>query len=170
MAIQSKLSNLPSPQKLLIDTLLNPIITGPLLLYVQRNPSKLPWPPVKYYKLPWDLPFPFPSTIRVGVDPPFKVLKFLFAWGLILYVNRFLNGLALNYWHLRKQGVPWDFQADGRETILITGGCSGFGKEMAKMFGEQTNAKIIVLDIQELPVSLRTGESSHGRYSSSPTF
>jgi hypothetical protein len=161
MAVQSSLFNLSSLATIVTDSLFNPLLTGPLLLYVLRNPSvldKLPWPPTKYYKLPYDLPFPFPSSIRVGATPPLKTLKFLFAWGLILYVNRFLNRLALNYGHLKKQGEPWDFQTEGKETVLITGGCSGFGKEMAKMFAEQTKANIIVLDVQALPDDLKNGE------------
>jgi hypothetical protein len=157
MAVQSTLSNLPSLSTLIF----NPLLTGPLLLYAQRDPSALqniPWPPTKIYKLPFDLPFPFPSEIRVGATPPLKTLKFLFTWGLILYVNRFLSRLALNYWHLKKQGEPWDFQTEGKETVLITGGCSGFGKEMVRLFEERTRARIVVLDVQPLPNELKNGE------------
>ena len=77
-----------------------------------------------------------------------------------MYVNRFITRLSLNYWHLKKQGVPWDFHTESSETILITGGCSGFGKEMVKMFGAQTKAKLVVLDVQELPDELKDGQSS----------
>ncbi|KAJ9604145.1 hypothetical protein H2200_011668 [Cladophialophora chaetospira] len=158
MAVQSSLSNSPSFSSLILNTLFNPLLTGPLLLYVLRNPSvleKLPWPTTRYYKFPYDLPFPFPSTIRVGATPPLKILKFLFAWGLISSMNRFLSRLALNYGHLKKQGAPWEFQVEGKETILITGGCSGFGKEMVKLFGEHTKARIVVLDVQPLPDDLK---------------
>lgn len=161
MAVQSTLSSLPSFQTIFTNTLLNPLLTGPLLLYVQRNPSvlqSLPWPPAKYYSLPFEMPYPFPSTIRVGATPPLKTLKFLFTWGLILFVNRFLSRLALNYWHLQKQGAPWDFQGEGKEVVVVTGGCSGFGKEMVKMFSERTKAKIVVLDVQELPDDLRNSK------------
>ncbi|OCT47706.1 17-beta-hydroxysteroid dehydrogenase 13 [Cladophialophora carrionii] len=158
MAVQSSLSNPPSLASITAGILFNPLLTGPLLLYVLRHPSvleKLPWPPTKYYKLPFELPFPFPNRIRVGATAPLKTLKFLFTWGLILSVNRFLNRLALNYGHLKKQGEPWEFQTEGKETVLITGGCSGFGKEMAKMLADQTKAKIIVLDVQALPDDLK---------------
>ncbi|EXJ59914.1 hypothetical protein A1O7_04061 [Cladophialophora yegresii CBS 114405] len=158
MAVQSSLINGPSLASITTGVLFNPLLTGPLLLYVLRNPSvleKLPWPPTRYYNLPFDLPWPFPRSIRVGATPPLRTLKFLFTWGLILYVNRFLNRLALNYGHLKKQGEPWDFGAEGKETVLITGGCSGFGREMAKMFAEQTKANILVLDVQPLPDDLK---------------
>ena len=162
MAVQSTLSNLPSISTIVSATLLNPLLTGPLLLYVQRNPSvlqSLPWPPTKYITLPFDLPFNL-HKIRVGATPPLRTLRFFFVWGLILYINKFLNRRALNYGHLQKQGVPWDFQSEGKETVLITGGCSGFGKEMVKMFAGQTKAKIIVLDIQDLSSDLQSSKSS----------
>ena len=76
---------------------------------------------------------------------------------MLLYANTFFNRLALNYGHLRKQGVPWDFQGDGKETILVSGGCSGFGLEMVKLFAERTKARLVVLDIQELPDDLKDG-------------
>src|ERR1700743_3374495 len=107
MAVQSTLSNVPTLKTIIFETLFNPFINGPLLLYVQRNPSvlqNLPWPATRTYNLPFELPWPLPSSVRIGATPPLKTLKFLFTWGLILYVNRFVNRLALNYWHLKKQG------------------------------------------------------------------
>lgn len=163
MAVQSSLSSTPSLSTLVSNTLFNPLISGPLLLYVLLNPTvldKLPWPGVKYYKVPGDLPWPFPSSIRFGATPPLQLLKFLVTWGLILKVNQFFSRLALNYGHLKRQGVPWDFQTEGKETIMITGGCSGFGKEMAKLFGANTKARIVVLDVQPLPDDLKGGKSS----------
>lgn len=160
MASQTPLSNLPSPKQVL----LSPFLTGPLLLYLTKiNPaivSKIPWPPEKLtLTLPFSLPFNIPNYIPLHASPPLKVLKVLFGLGLVLSLNRFLNRLALNYGHLKKQGVPWDFQADGAETILITGGCSGFGKEMVKQFSAQTKANILVLDVQPLPDDLKNSKS-----------
>jgi all-trans-retinol dehydrogenase (NAD+) len=160
MAVQSTPTDL-SPGSILSSTLLNPIITGPLLLYLRKNPSllaRLPWPPTRTYVLPDTLTALLPfSTIRVGATEPLKLLKYLFTWGLILSTNRLLSRLALNYWHLKKQGAPWDFATEGKEVILITGGCSGFGKEMVKLFAERTKARIIVLDVNELPEELKGG-------------
>ncbi|RVX74889.1 hypothetical protein B0A52_01166 [Exophiala mesophila] len=152
----SSFSNLPSPKQIL----LSPFLSGPLLLYLTKiNPdivSKIPWPPERsIITLPFSLPFGIPNQIPIRADPPVKALKALFGLGLILYLNRFFNRLALNYGHLKKQGTPWDFQTEGKETIIITGGCSGFGKEMVKQFATQTKAKILVLDIQELPEELK---------------
>ena len=156
----SSFSNLPSPKQIL----LSPFLSGPLLLYLTKiNPdivSKIPWPPERsIITLPFSLPFGIPNQIPIRADPPVKALKALFGLGLILYLNRFFNRLALNYGHLKKQGTPWDFQTEGKETIIITGGCSGFGKEMVKQFATQTKAKILVLDIQELPEELKDSMS-----------
>lgn len=158
MPVQSALSKLPSGKNVVDSTLLNPILTGPLLLYLQRNPSVLqsiPWPPALTLTLPFQLPFKLSNSITLHATPPLKTLKYLFGLGLILYVNRFLNRLALNYWHLQKQGVPWDFKTEGKETILITGGCSGFGREMVILFAERTKANIVVLDVQDLPADMK---------------
>ncbi|EXJ95701.1 hypothetical protein A1O1_00824 [Capronia coronata CBS 617.96] len=84
-----------------------------------------------------------------------KALKILFALGMATQVNRFLNRLALNYWHLRRQGKPWEFQTEGKETIVVTGGCSGFGKAMVDMFAAKTKANLVVLDVQQLPDDMK---------------
>ncbi|KAI1609274.1 short chain dehydrogenase/reductase [Exophiala viscosa] len=158
MASQSKL-HIPSANTIVQNTLLSPFLTGPLLLYVQRNPSildKIPWFPNLTLTLPFRLPFNIRNSITLRADPPLKTLKVLFGIGLALYVNRWLNRLALNYWHLTKQGEPWDFDGEGKEVIVITGGCSGFGKEMVKMLAAKTRAKIVVLDIQDLPEDMKS--------------
>ncbi|OAP58631.1 hypothetical protein AYL99_07721 [Fonsecaea erecta] len=161
MALPSPLEAFSSPKTLLTETLLNPLLTGPLLVYALRNPSilhNLPWPPATIATLrvfPFQLPLGIPNSIRLKVTPPLTTLKWLVALGLVAHVNRFLSRLALNYWHVRKQGEPWAFGDEGAETILITGGCSGFGREMVKMFAARTRANIVVLDVQDLPDDLK---------------
>lgn len=163
----SQRSSSPPNSSLSLNTLkqslLSPFITGPLLLYVTTlNPgilSKIPWPPrTTTLPLPFRIPFTKTNAITLRADPPLKTLKVLFSIGVIIHLNRFLNRLALNYWHLKKQGSPWSFDTEGAETIVITGGCSGFGKEMVKMFSSQTKSNIVVLDIQELPDELERRE------------
>ncbi|KAG9783479.1 hypothetical protein ABEF93_004677 [Exophiala dermatitidis] len=157
MASQSKIQ-FPSTKKIALNTLLSPFITGPLLLYIQRNPhilDKVPWFPDLTLALPFRLPFNLRNSITLHADPPLRALKKLFWIGLALHVNRLLNRLALNYWHLTRQGEPWDFATEGKEVIVITGGCSGFGREMVKMFAAKTRARIVVLDIQDLPADMK---------------
>ncbi|KIY02808.1 uncharacterized protein Z520_01273 [Fonsecaea multimorphosa CBS 102226] len=165
MAIQSTLDSITSNpisslRTLISESLLNPLLTGSLLLYIRRNPSllhNLPWPPAMttIKLLPIHLPLGIPNSITLRTTPPLKTLKYLFAIGLVVQVNRILNRLALNYWHVRKQGEAWDFAGEGKETILVTGGCSGFGREMVKMFAAGTRANIVVLDVQELPDDIK---------------
>lgn len=157
MASQSTIQ-FPSIKKTALNALLSPFITGPLLLYIQRNPhilDKVPWFPDLTLAPPFRLPFNLRNSITLHADPPLRALKKLFWIGLALHVNRLLNRLALNYWHLTRQGEPWDFAAEGREVIVITGGCSGFGREMVKLFAAKTRARIVVLDIQDLPADMK---------------
>lgn len=167
MAVHSTLSSLPSAHTVVQNTMLSPFVTGPLLLYVLRNPSilaKVPWFREQLtLTLPFRLPFNLRNSVTLRATPPLKTLKVLFGLGLVLYLNRFLSRLALNYWHLQKQGVAWDFDTEGKETIVVTGGCSGFGREMVKMFAAQTKARIVVLDIQELPADMKDRESTYSQ-------
>lgn len=160
MASQSQIKT--SINKIAHNTLLSPFITGPLLLYIKRNPGvldKIPWFPDLTLTLPFKLPFNLRNSITLHADPPLRALRKLFWIGLALYINRGLNRLALNYWHLTKQGEPWDFAGEGKEVIVITGGCSGFGREMVKMFAAKTKASIVVLDIQNLPADMEDSKS-----------
>jgi len=155
MAVQSVLSTFPSPKEIL----LSPYVSGPLLLYLTKiNPAaaeKIPWFKDLTLTLPFSFPFNLSNDVTLRATPLLKTVKYIFAIGVIIHLNRFFNRLALNYGHLKKQGVPWDFQTEGMETILITGGCSGFGKEMVKLFSQHTRSKILVLDIQDLPADLQ---------------
>lgn len=146
-----KLHN-PSFRALVDHTILSPVLTGTLLLllFIQQHH----WPSFKLQPHWSDrLSSWHPSKLRAATVS--KTLKVLFALGLVMHVNRFLNRLALNHWHLRKQGAPWEFQTEGNETIVVTGGCSGFGKAMIEMFAARTKANLVVLDIQELPVEMK---------------
>lgn len=55
--------------------------------------------------------------------------------------------------------MPFDWQS-GKEIICITGGSSGFGALMVEEFVEKTKAKIVVIDVQDLPKNLTTCEFS----------
>jgi hypothetical protein len=157
MAIQSKLAGPPSADTVVDHTLLAPWVTGSLLAYIHRNPGvsdRVPWFPPWTLRLPFRLPF-VGDTVTLRAHPPVKTLRVLFAAGLVLWTNRLLNKWALNHWHLGKPGVPWRFDTPGHETIVITGGCSGFGREMAQMFAAHTQADVVVLDIQDLPAELK---------------
>lgn len=64
------------------------------------------------------------------------------ALGLLLKANRVLNRLSLNNW---TQSKRWD---NKHELVLITGGCSGIGKEIASSLAKK-GVRVVVLDIQD---------------------
>lgn len=130
-----------------------PLITGPLLYVLTRGPGNirqrlLDLPPVKSL------------LARNGSErlaTAIKVLKALFVVGVIDRFNRALNSLALNGWKLPGTEGRARWVWDGKtEVVVITGGCSGFGYEMVKGFAGK--AKVIVLDIQDLPAELEKRE------------
>jgi all-trans-retinol dehydrogenase (NAD+) len=91
-------------------------------------------------------------------------LKYLLYFGIGQTLNDALNRLALNYWHFKRPGAPWKFgDASKSELVLITGGCSGFGKEMVKGFAGK--ARVIILDISDLPADLEKRKYRPGAFS-----
>ncbi|KAJ5489531.1 Dehydrogenase RED2 [Penicillium diatomitis] len=71
-----------------------------------------------------------------------KTLGILLAFGLVRSLNKSLSQWTLNNW---TQSPPWDSQ---RELILLTGGCSGIGKQVMQNLA-QKGIRVIILDINE---------------------
>jgi len=147
-------SRVALPVNLLKSVIFEPLITGPLLLALTRGPES-----VRQFLLR-----PFDSNLlsinrAQRISSITTTLKWLFALGLISHVNRALNAWAWNYWYIRKQGTPWEFGSPGKEIIVITGGSSGFGHHMVQDFASLTKAKIVVIDVQELPEDLKSSGS-----------
>lgn len=128
-----------------------PLVTGPILYALTK------WPPHLREKLLQ--PFRNNLLSRDAANRISKivlVLKYLFALGVARRLNQALNRLALNYWHLRPVGAPWEFGPSQKELIVITGGCSGFGYEMVKGFAGK--ARVLVLDVSPIPPELERRE------------
>ncbi|KPI42288.1 Epidermal retinol dehydrogenase 2 [Cyphellophora attinorum] len=123
--------------------LLEPAATGALLYLLTRNPS--------------NLRDQFSSTTGINETTLRNLiipLKWLFSLGLLRRFHNAMTTLAFNNWQFRPQGEPWKFGDDKlSELVLITGGCSGFGRLMAKDFSK--HARVVILDIQEPPEDLR---------------
>lgn len=68
------------------------------------------------------------------------LLKGLLAIGVVDRLNRYMSRLTMNNFVSDR---TWDWQ---REIVLITGGCSGIGAQMVRLFAER-NIKVVVLDI-----------------------
>ena len=130
-----------------------PLVTGPILYALTK------WPPHLREKLL--RPFQNNVLSRDAANRLSKIvlaLKYLFALGVASRLNQALNRLALNYWHLRSPGAPWQFGPSKRELVVITGGCSGFGLEMAKAFASK--ATVVVLDVSPKAQELERRKSN----------
>jgi all-trans-retinol dehydrogenase (NAD+) len=122
-------------------TLLQPLLSGPLLLAAYRFPTSLAakWPFLRTFE---DL---FRShRLKTG-------LCVLFCIGLLRKINKTLNKLVLNNFTNDK---TWDWS---KELVLITGGSAGIGALMVKIFAEK-NITVVILDIVDPPetISSRT--------------
>ena len=140
--------------KILKELSYEPFLTAPLLYILTRGPEHLRQRVLA--------PFRTNLLAKNGTERLIKaitVLKVLVAVGLWKRTDQALTSLALNSWYLpgTKPMARWVW--DGRtETVVITGGCSGFGYEMVKGFAGK--ARVVVLDITELPQELARCKSS----------
>lgn len=136
-----------------------PLLTGPLLWALTRGPVELRerlLSPVRN-NTPDRLKNYIGATSDVRLAKIIALLKVLFALGVVDRANKALNSLALNGWYLPGMKPMSRWRWDGKtEVVLITGGCSGFGYEMVKQFAGK--AKVVVVDVQELPSELEKCE------------
>ncbi|OCK77298.1 dehydrogenase/reductase SDR family member 8 precursor [Lepidopterella palustris CBS 459.81] len=123
-------------------TALNPVITGALLWAITKGPPSLKARLLRpFASLPYD-------GRPAGL---IKTLKWLFALGLVVRINRVLNHTALNSWRLRSEKKRWDWN---NEVAVVTGGSSGIGELVVKGLMKK-GVKVAVLDVQPLPDSLK---------------
>ncbi|KAJ5086260.1 hypothetical protein NUU61_007567 [Penicillium alfredii] len=71
-----------------------------------------------------------------------KVLAVVVALGLLRSANRCLSQWALNNW---RRSDPW---RSTRELVLLTGGCSGIGRQVMEDLA-RTGVRVVILDINE---------------------
>lgn len=116
--------------KLLRETALQPLLTGPLLYASIRDAL-----------LPSSLSFSRKTQIL-------KILRVLFTLGTLRVANNTLSKLVLNNWTI-------DTWRKNEEVVLITGGGSGIGELMARDLAPYSKA-IIVLDLIPSKMSMRT--------------
>jgi len=125
---------------------LNPFITASLLWVLTRGP-----PNIRNQILKTITSLQSPPTLARVV----KALKWLLAFGVLGTANRTLNELALNSWRAKSEKSRWQWN---KEVAVVTGGCSGLGELLVKKLIDK-GVRVAVLDIQQLPPSLR-GHSS----------
>ncbi|KAF2728824.1 NAD(P)-binding protein [Polyplosphaeria fusca] len=120
-----------------------PVITGGLLYLLTRGPQHIRERMLQ----------PLQSHLLLSRLPSFiTFLKLLTAVGVARRVSQSLNRLAWNNWSFGRPGAPFKFGPGKKELVVITGGSSGFGYEMVKLFNE--HARVVVLDVSPFPDEL----------------
>lgn len=114
----------------------DPKITAPLLFALLYCPDKL------RAKLPCNLSPILHSSALVNT------LKVLLGLEAAKRVNRWLSQKGANNWMKDAKFIP------EQELVLITGGSSGIGESMSKMFANE-GCKVVVLDLKESSQKLR---------------
>jgi all-trans-retinol dehydrogenase (NAD+) len=120
---------------------LNTNIVGVLHLLLTRAPEKIREPLLNQLRKRFS-----EGTIAKIIT----VLKWLTIVAWTKKVNDRLNAWALNNWVWKAQTGNWTW---GWEVAVVTGGCSGIGKEIVKGL-TAAGIKVALLDIQELPKDL----------------
>jgi hypothetical protein len=86
-----------------------------------------------------------------------KALLVLLALAFLRQTNRILTNWSMN------NGERDRFDHE-RELVLLTGGCSGIGKQMVLDLAK-ANVRVVILDIQEPSFTLRTWKENKFRTS-----
>jgi len=123
------------------DALLNPIITGPLLLILTRGPDPIREPLRRQLGV---------LLSEANIARLLTGLKWVVALGIVRKLNRWLNSIALNNWQIWSSSSKWIWN---QEVAVVTGGSSGIGAEIVKAL-KRKGVKVAVLDIQPLPKAL----------------
>lgn len=129
--------------------LLEPALTGPLLLALTRGPASIR-AHLERYLADWNI-----GGLSRGVINAARLitaLKWLFALGIVRRSNGALNAYARNHWTWGRRGEPWEFGSERKEVAIVTGGCSGFGYLISKGLAEKM--MVVALDISDCPADL----------------
>lgn len=81
-----------------------------------------------------------------------KGLAFLAAWKTISALNSYISYQAQNNW---VRLSPWN---PSTELVVLTGGCSGIGKQILEDL-TKLGVKVIILDVQDPTFELRTSRN-----------
>jgi len=127
--------------------LVNPNIVGGLHFLLTKAPERVRLPALNFL------------NNRLGVEATLRIikaLKYLTIFAVLRKINAKLNDWALNSWTWKSQKENWTWSW---EIAVVTGGCSGIGKEIVKQLLEK-DVRVAVLDIQALPAELERSKFS----------
>jgi len=97
---------------------------------------------VKQYSLTAFAQLPGPAQELLVKPLTQKALGGLLALGILRSVNKSLSQWSLNNWTRSERWQP------AREIVLLTGGCSGIGKQVMEDLAK-TGVRVVILDINE---------------------
>ena len=119
-------------------------VTGPILLALLYSPERIR--------------SALPIKLRRLVSSPalLSILKISLGFGILRRINNTLSQRALN------NGTASVKFIKSQEVVLITGGASGIGECMARMFAEK-GVKVVVLDLHPPKDPLREHLLLNGR-------
>lgn len=111
-----------------IELALDARVTGPLLFALLYYPEKIS------SALPNNL------TSLISSPALLSTLKISLGLSILRKINNVLSQRALNNWKASAKFIK------SQEVVLITGGASGIGEGMARLFAEK-GVKVVVLDL-----------------------
>lgn len=136
------------------DVILNPLVTGPLLLVLTTGPTAIRRPLLS--QLAILLKEQNVKRLVVG-------LKWALALGIVRKISGWLDDVAFTNWQVRPAKDKWVWES---ETAVVTGGSSGIGAAIAKCLMRK-GIKVAVLDVQPLPKDMDgckfMNTKTHGR-------
>jgi all-trans-retinol dehydrogenase (NAD+) len=130
-------------------TLINPVITGPLLFILTIAPKEIQQPILQSLHT-------FVSHTVLGRTV--TVLKWLFTIGIISFLNNFLSELAQNNFRWKSEKHRYDWP---KEIAVVTGAGSGFGRLIAEGLTSH-GIRVMALDLQDsLPEDMQSNQKIH---------
>lgn len=130
-------------------TILNPIITGPLLFILTIAPKSYQQPILQELSA---------YVSQANVERLVLALKWLFGFSLVTTLNIFLSELAQNNFRWKSEAHRYDWP---KEIAVVTGAGSGFGRLISEGFASH-GIKVMALDIQDsLPAEMKSNKQIH---------
>jgi all-trans-retinol dehydrogenase (NAD+) len=120
---------------------LNPLIVGTLHYLLTKAPERIRLPLLRLLSS---------RLSEASIQRLIKTLHYLHITAIAIRINDRLNQWALNGWQWRPSKDNWVWSW---EIAVVTGGCSGIGKEVVLGLVEK-GVRVAVLDIQPLPHEL----------------